>query len=73
MTIGDAYLAVGGLPEEDPEHAIKCVLAGKQIIQYLQKRNQHQSIKWQVWLGIHSGPITAGSDREKEIFIRSVW
>lgn len=60
QTVGDAFVAAGGLPEEDPEHAIKCVEAGKKIIAYLENRNQHASIKWQVRVGIHSGPITAG-------------
>ena len=60
QTIGDAYLAAGGLPTEDPDHAKKCVLAGKRIIQYLEERNKSNSIKWQVRVGIHSGPVTAG-------------
>lgn len=60
QTVGDAYLAACGLPTLDPDHARKCVLAGQRIIQYLEKRNQTHSIKWQVRLGIHSGSITAG-------------
>ena len=60
QTIGDAYLAVSGLPNPDPHHAQKCVLAGQQIIDFLDKRNLTNSIKWKVRIGIHSGALTAG-------------
>ena len=60
QTVGDAYLAAGGFEPGDQDHAKKCVLAGKQIIHYLAERNQTHSIKWQVRVGIHTGPITAG-------------
>ncbi len=60
QTIGDAYLAACGLPNADADHAIKCVQAGQQMIAYLNERNQKSSIKWEIRIGIHSGPITAG-------------
>lgn len=60
QTVGDAYLAACGLPHADSQHAQKCIAAGKRIIQYLETRNKTSSVKWQVRLGIHSGPITAG-------------
>lgn len=60
QTVGDAYLAVGGLPHEDPAHAIKCVSAAKKMISFLDERNRHHNIQWRVRVGIHSGTITAG-------------
>ena len=60
QTVGDAYLAACGVPTPDPHHAVKCVKAAKQIIAYLEERNKTSDIKWQVRLGIHSGPISAG-------------
>ena len=60
QTVGDAYLAVGGLPIEVPDHAIKCTKAALKMIQYLQDRNESNAIKWNVRIGLHSGPITAG-------------
>lgn len=60
QTIGDGYLAVGGLPDEAPDHAVRCVTAAKRIIAFLEERNQHSAIKWRVRIGIHSGAITAG-------------
>lgn len=59
-TIGDAYLAVSGLPAEAPDHAKRCVRAGKQMIDFLNRRNETSAIKWKIRIGIHSGPIAAG-------------
>lgn len=59
-TIGDAYMIAGGLPKENSEHAIKCILTGKEMLAYLQKRNDSSAIKWQMRVGIHSGSVIAG-------------
>ena len=60
QTVGDAYLAVCGLPEEKDDHAQRCVRAGKKMIQFLSERNKISSIKWNIRIGLHSGPIAAG-------------
>lgn len=60
QTIGDAYLAVCGIPNEDPDHAKKCVRAAQEIITYLEERNCNSALKWDTRIGIHSGPVTAG-------------
>jgi class 3 adenylate cyclase len=60
QTVGDAYLAASGLPEEQPDHAIRCVRAGKKMIDFLKQRNETSAIKWKIRIGIHSGPIAAG-------------
>ena len=59
-TIGDAYLAVGGLGEGITEHAINCITAAQQMLYYLEERNRKYEIKWRMRVGIHSGPIVAG-------------
>ena len=59
-TVGDAYIAAGGLPITDSQHATKCVRASQEIINFLNRRNETSAVKWQVRIGIHSGPITAG-------------
>lgn len=59
-TIGDAYLAAGGIPEEIPDHASRCIQAAKLMINYLDRRNSENQIKWKMRIGIHSGPIVAG-------------
>lgn len=60
QTIGDGYLAACGLPVAMPDHAIRCVRAGLKMINYLDKRNDSNAIKWKVRIGLHSGPISAG-------------
>lgn len=60
QTIGDAYVAACGLPTPVPDHAARCVRAGKQMIEYLEKRNVSNSIKWEIRIGIHSGAVTTG-------------
>jgi class 3 adenylate cyclase len=59
-TIGDAYLAACGLPQENEDHAARCVAAAKKMISYLAARNEKNDIKWEMRVGIHSGPVVAG-------------
>ena len=59
-TIGDAYMAAGGLPVACPDHAQRCVAAGLRMVSYLNARNEHAAFKWQLRVGIHSGPVIAG-------------
>ena len=59
-TIGDAYLAVCGMPEENPDHAVNIVTAAQQFIEFLQKRNQTARHQWQIRIGIHSGEVVGG-------------
>ena len=63
-TIGDAYMAVGGLPEENSTHAIDTCITGLQIQHYMQSQKfdaiaNHKEY-WEIRLGINSGPVTAG-------------
>ncbi|HMY65986.1 MAG TPA: adenylate/guanylate cyclase domain-containing protein, partial [Leptospiraceae bacterium] len=59
-TIGDAYLAVCGMPEENENHAENMIRAAKEIIQYLTKRNENGSFQWKIRVGIHSGKVVGG-------------
>jgi class 3 adenylate cyclase len=59
-TIGDAYMAVCGLPEPDTEHAIKIVRAAKEILGYMEERRKRSPVKWEIRIGIHSGSAVAG-------------
>ncbi len=59
-TIGDAYLCVSGMPVTDPLHAHKLVNAALDIIDYLHVRNRNSVLKWQIRVGINSGPVVAG-------------
>ncbi len=59
-TIGDSYMAVCGLPEPDEAHAFKCIQTARKMHQFLQARNERHPVKWQMRIGIHSGPVVAG-------------
>lgn len=59
-TIGDAYMAVAGLPEACSDHAQRCVRAALRMLEYLESRNRTSAFKWSLRLGVHSGPVVAG-------------
>jgi len=59
-TIGDAYMAACGLPEENSDHALKCLNAAHNMLAFLKHRNKRSKIQWNMRVGIHSGPVVAG-------------
>ena len=59
-TIGDAYLAVCGLPEKNEKHAEQLILCAREYISYLEERNKTAQIKWNIRIGIDSGNAIAG-------------
>lgn len=59
-TIGDAYLAVCGMPDEDPDHAKNIVRAAIDMTEYLKQRNSTAQFIWKTRIGIHSGPVVGG-------------
>jgi adenylate cyclase len=75
-TIGDAYMAAGGLPHPF-EHSFKNVLlAGLEMQEFITKRvaeNKQNNIPaFEMRLGIHAGPIVAGIVGVKK-FQYDVW
>lgn len=59
-TIGDAYLAVSGLPAAHPQHARNAVLAAKDILDFVATRRARKSTALDIRIGINSGPVVAG-------------
>ena len=59
-TIGDAYLAVGGMNRSNTSPAINIVRAALAHLEYLKKRNESSNIKWQIRVGIHTGDVIGG-------------
>lgn len=59
-TIGDAYMAVCGVPNHDSEHAIKLTKAALEMIDYVAERKNSNDYKWDVRIGIHSGDVVGG-------------
>jgi class 3 adenylate cyclase len=56
-TIGDAYMAVSGVPEWTPEHAHNIARAALRIRRYLERRNEAHPQVWEARIGINSGPV----------------
>lgn len=75
-TIGDAYMAAGGIPAKNNTHPFDCALAALEIQAFM---NQMKAIKeqqgfpyWELRLGMHTGPLVAGVVGEKK-FAYDVW
>ncbi len=71
-TIGDAYMAVSGLPLEKEDHAYLCVKAAKEMQDFIKERNENAAVKWKMRVGIHSGSIIAGIVGKKK-FTYDIW
>ena len=56
-TIGDAYMAVSGLPEQTPDHAHNVARVALRIRRYLERRNAAHPEPWLCRIGINSGPV----------------
>jgi class 3 adenylate cyclase len=56
-TIGDAYLAVCGMPVPNDSHASNIVRTAAEMIRYLERRNASVPMQWQIRVGIHTGPV----------------
>jgi adenylate cyclase len=56
-TIGDAYLAVSGLPDPNPDHALNIAKVALRMRRYIDKRNAAHPEPWRCRIGISSGPV----------------
>jgi class 3 adenylate cyclase len=63
-TIGDAYMAAGGVPEPKETHAVDVVAAALDIQSFMQQRaemKRQQGLPFfEVRIGVHTGPVVAG-------------
>lgn len=71
-TIGDAYMAVSGLPVEKEQHALRCVQAAREMQDFIARRNEDSAVKWRMRIGIHTGSIIAGIVGKKK-FTYDIW
>lgn len=56
-TIGDAYMAVSGVPETTPDHAQNIARLALRMRRYLEKRNAAHPEQWLCRIGINTGPL----------------
>lgn len=63
-TIGDAYMAAGGLPTPNTSHAVDVVKAAIDIQHYMLEHKRNKEAKgepyFEIRIGVHSGPVVAG-------------
>jgi adenylate cyclase len=56
-TVGDAYMAVSGLPEPTPDHAHNIARVALRMLRYIERRNSAHPEAWHCRIGINSGPV----------------
>jgi adenylate cyclase len=71
-TIGDAYMAVAGLPEVRSDHAEIAAELALGMIEALDRLNAALETPFQVRIGMHTGPVVAGIIGTHK-FIYDVW
>ncbi|MFN8359519.1 MAG: adenylate/guanylate cyclase domain-containing protein [Candidatus Kapaibacterium sp.] len=72
-TIGDAYLAVCGLPLADEKHAENVVKAALEIREFMANRSKELGAKtFEIRIGINSGSVVAGIVGVKK-FAYDIW
>ncbi|MEL6773760.1 MAG: adenylate/guanylate cyclase domain-containing protein [Pseudomonadota bacterium] len=54
-TIGDAYLAVSGMPSPNPDHARLVARCAVRFVQFLDRRNRSHRFTWRARVGLASG------------------
>jgi class 3 adenylate cyclase len=59
-TIGDAYMAVGGLPGTRADHVAAAAEMSLSMMDALGRMNEAGDNGWQIRIGLHTGPAVAG-------------
>jgi len=60
-TIGDAFMAAGGLPVENDTHPLDAVEAAIEMQEYLEMRSEDpDKMPFKLRIGLHTGPVVAG-------------
>ena len=75
-TMGDAYMCAGGLPVKNNTHPSDAVLAAKEIMAFVEERNNKLAAEgkpiWPIRIGIHTGELVAGVVGSKK-FAYDIW
>jgi len=66
-TIGDAYMAAGGIPDKNSTNPVEVVLAALEMQAYMQQLKSSKAEIWDLRIGIHTGPVIAGVVGHKKI------
>jgi adenylate cyclase len=66
-TIGDAYMAAGGIPGRNRTNPVEVVMAAIMIMQYMKRLKKDNEYFWDLRIGIHTGPVIAGVVGQKKL------
>jgi len=64
-TIGDSYMCVGGLPEENGTHPVDACLTAIEMLAFMRQATELRELAtgqkfWEIRIGIHTGSVVAG-------------
>ncbi|TAD79548.1 MAG: PAS domain S-box protein [Oscillatoriales cyanobacterium] len=71
-TIGDAYMAVGGVPSTTPDHAMAVARMALEMQQAIEQFKRDDGQSFQLRIGINTGPLVAGVIGIRK-FIYDLW
>ena len=75
-TIGDAYLCVSGLPDENPNQILDMIACAKDMLDFVDEARFSDKLKghqgMEIRIGIHCGPLVAGIVGTKK-FAYDIW
>ena len=71
-TIGDAYLAVGGIPPHKERHERRCMDFALDAINAIESTEYLESVKLKLRVGMHTGPVIAGVIGDTR-YVYDVW
>jgi class 3 adenylate cyclase len=75
-TIGDAYMAAGGIPQPNTSNSIEMVCAALEMQNFMrqhkERNNKPDDLCWELRLGINTGPLVAGVIGKNK-FAYDVW
>jgi len=66
-TIGDTYMAAGGIPIKNRTNPVDVVMAALEMQQYLREMQKDREKIWEMRIGIHTGQVTANEQGKKKI------
>ena len=61
-TMGDSYMCAGGVLAEQPDHLVRSVLVGLEMLDIIEREGMRgpDGTPWRMRIGIHVGPVVAG-------------
>lgn len=66
-TIGDAYMAAGGIPYKNRTNPVEVVLAALEMQEFMKSLRQKNTDIWDLRIGVHTGAVIAGVVGHKRI------